>query len=159
MTFKHEAFIFGHGMLTLFDFGIGEFNHLATRCANEVIVVIAIVQFENGLATIELAAHENTGLLELGKHTINRCQTDIDVFGDQCAIDVFRALMTLIGTPEDIKYLETGERGLEAHVLEFSLIIHGENSLVAAWVVHAPPDGTQREHCRNNRQRGFRTRR
>src|SRR5690606_42032738 len=58
----------GHLVLALFDIGIGELDHLAAIGADKVVVVIAVVQFEDGLAAVELAAGQDAGLLELGEH-------------------------------------------------------------------------------------------
>src|SRR5690606_40934652 len=68
VAFKSKVVVLGHLVLALFDIGIGELDHLAAIGADKVVVVIAVVQFEDGLAAVELAAGQDAGLLELGEH-------------------------------------------------------------------------------------------
>jgi hypothetical protein len=42
-----------------------------------VVVVLAFVEFVNGLAALEVAAAENAGLLELRQHAVHRGQADV----------------------------------------------------------------------------------
>jgi hypothetical protein len=116
VAFHGEAIIFGDFMLAFFDVGIGELDHLAAIGTNEVIVVVAIVQFEYRLAAVELAAYQYAGLFELGQYTVNRSQADIDIFVDEGAIDIFGALMALICFAKNIEDLEARKCRLEPHV-------------------------------------------
>lgn len=116
MAFKNKAVFFGYPVLTLFDFSIAELFDLAAIRANEVIVMIAVIQFEDCLAAVELAANENTGLLELSKNAIHGGQAYVDIFGNQCAINIFSALVTKIGTSKNIQDLQARECRLQAHV-------------------------------------------
>src|SRR3546814_1865435 len=111
-------------MLAFFDLVIGELHNLAAIRADKMVVVIAIVKLEYRLATVELAAYQNTGLLKLGQHTIHGRQADIDIFGDKGPVDVFGALVANIRTAENIKNLQARESCLQAHALEFVLVIH-----------------------------------
>jgi hypothetical protein len=119
-----KTFVLGHFVLALFDFVISKLDDLAAIGADQVIVVIPVIQFEHCLTAIELAAHQNARLFELRKNAVDRGEPNIDIFGDQGAVDVFGALVAQIGTPENIEYLEARERGLQAHILQFTLVIH-----------------------------------
>ena len=124
MAFERKAVVFGNAVLALFDFGIGEFFDYAAIGANEMIVVVAVIELEHGFAAIELAAHQNAGLLELRQNAIHRSQTNIHIFGDERAINIFGTLVTKVGLAENVKNLQARERRLQTHVFQFVLVVH-----------------------------------
>ncbi len=76
--------------LTAFYFFIEKFFDMTALDANQMIVMIADIEFIDGFIAIEMMADEESGLLELGQNPIDGSQADIDLFPDQHAINVFR---------------------------------------------------------------------
>ena len=77
MVLNDLALGLGNSLLALLDLGVEELFHLAAGGADEVIVVLAFVQFVNGLAALEVAAAQNAGLLKLRQHAVHRGQADV----------------------------------------------------------------------------------
>ena len=65
MVGDSEALSLGNRLLALFDLGIVKLFDLAAVKANQVIVVLAFVEFIDRLAALKLAATQNAGLFEL----------------------------------------------------------------------------------------------
>src|SRR5690606_19422400 len=124
MAFKRKAMFTRHVVLQLLNTGFVNLDHFSAAGTDEVIVVIAVIEFEHGPRAIKLAARENTRLLKLGKNAINGGQADIDVFGDQGTVNIFGALVPGIRSTKNIKNLEAGERGFQPRALQFILIFH-----------------------------------
>ena len=51
-----EAFGFGNRVLAFFDFGVVKLFHLTTVQTDQVVVMFALVEFENRFAAFKLAA-------------------------------------------------------------------------------------------------------
>lgn len=124
MAFQRKTVILGDLVLALFDVGIREFLDLAAIRADEVIVMVAVIEFKHGLAAVELTAYQYSRLFKLGQDPIHRREANIDIFGNEGAIDIFSALMTFVGSAKNIKNLQAGKRRLKAHIFEFVLIVH-----------------------------------
>ena len=137
MAFQRKPEVLGDFVLPFFDIGIGKLDDFAAIGADQVVVVIAVVEFEDRLAPIELAAHQNARLFELRKYAIDGGQPDIDVFTDEGPVNVFCALMAMVGFAKYIKNFQARERRLQAHTLEFVLIVH-VNSLADEVKIQTP---------------------
>lgn len=124
MAFKGKAVVLGDLVLAFFDIGIRKLNNLAAIRTDQVIVMIAVVEFKDGLAAVELAAHQNASLFELGEDTVNRCQADIDIFGDEGPVHIFSALMSFIGASENVEDFEARKGRLQAGTLQVNGIGH-----------------------------------
>ena len=61
-----ESLGLGDRLLAVFDFGVVKLFDLAAVKANEVVMVLAFVEFVDRLAAFKLAAAQNAGLFELG---------------------------------------------------------------------------------------------
>ena len=61
-----EALGLGDRLLSIFDFGVVKLFDLAAVKADQVVVVLAFVEFVHRLAALKLAAAQNAGLFELG---------------------------------------------------------------------------------------------
>src|SRR5690606_36717553 len=116
MAFEDKAAVLGDLVLPLLDFRIRKFGNLAAGGANEMVVVIPIVEFEHGLATVELTANQYSCLLELGQDPVNGGQHHVDVYCNQCPVNVLSALVAKIRPPKNIKNLDSRERRLQAHI-------------------------------------------
>ena len=119
-----KAFGFGHGVLAFFDFGVVKLFHLAAVQADQVVVVLALVQLKHRFTALKLAALQNTGLLKLRQHPVHRGQAHIGAFLEQHPKDVFRRHMALAAALEDFQYLQPRQRGLEAGAFEFVDVAH-----------------------------------
>ena len=119
MIVNVEATVLGDLLLPLLDFRIVEFLHAPALHANEVVVMAALVQFKDRLATLKVVPHQQSGLLELCQHTVNRCQADFCVFGQQQFVYVLCRQMPLRGVLKQVQHLQPGEGGVEAHVSQF----------------------------------------
>src|SRR5690606_24209755 len=134
VAFQDEVVVLGHLVLALFDVRIGKFHHLAAIGADEVIVMIAVVQLEYRLAAVELAAGQDAGLLELGQHAVDGGQADLDVFADEGPIDIFGAEVALVGLAEDDENFQAREGRLQTHVFQCALVGgHGVIALRPRW--------------------------
>jgi len=124
VAFQSESMVFGNFVLTTFDFLVAEFDHLIAVRADEVVVMIAVIQLKDGLAAVELAAHQDASLFELCEHAVNGGQTDVDIFGNQRPIHVFSALVTFVSASENVENLEARKSRLQAGTLEVNGIGH-----------------------------------
>ena len=66
------AVFFRDFVLQGFDFGIVEFRYLAAFHTDDMVMVVALVQLINRLARFKMMALQNTRLLKLGQHAVNR---------------------------------------------------------------------------------------
>src|SRR5579872_3110345 len=72
----------GNGLLALFDAAVHELFHLSAVNTHDVIVVGALVQFEDSHAALEVMARDQAGGLELGQHAVDGGEPDVFI-GDQ----------------------------------------------------------------------------
>ena len=91
--------------------------------ANQMIMVLAVIELKNSLATVKLTAGKNTRLLKLGQYAIHSCQPDIDACSNQNTVDILGAQVPLAGLMENIQNFQTWERCLEAHILQVALVV------------------------------------
>jgi len=120
------AAILGDALLALFDFAVEEFLHLAAAGADEVVVVLALVEFVHRLAAIEVAAHQDAGLLELREHAVDGGETYVRAIFEQHAKHVLGRHVALFALLEDLHDLQTRQRRLQAGALElFDVRRHG----------------------------------
>jgi hypothetical protein len=120
-----EAAGLGDAALALLDLGVEELLDPAAVEADEVVVVLALVELEHRLAALEVVAREDAGLLELHQHAVHRRQADVGVIGEEDAKDVLGAHVALARVLEDLEHLDARQRRLEAAVLEFFGVGHG----------------------------------
>jgi len=83
MLANDEASFGSDGGLSLFDFSVEKLFDTTTVEADHMIMMIAGFELENGLARLEKMPFEQAGLFELGQDAINRCQANVNVFGQQ----------------------------------------------------------------------------
>ncbi len=121
---NRETAFFGNRILAFFDLGIVKLFHSAAFDAHQMVVMLAVVDFENGLAGFEEVAFEQTGLFKLGQDAIDRGQANVHVLRQQHAIDVFCRHVPLRALLEEFENLEAGKSGFEPHVLEALRVAH-----------------------------------
>lgn len=113
-----EAALGGDLALAFLDLGVEELLDPAALQAHQVVVVVALVELEDGLARFEVMALQEAGLFELGEHPVDGGQADIHVFGDQEAVDVFCGEMAMLDLLEQVEDLQARKGRLEADILE-----------------------------------------
>jgi len=74
---EFEAVPRGDLALALLDAGIGEFLHPAAVLADDVVVVLALVELEYGRSTLEVVTGDEARRLELRQHSIDRREADV----------------------------------------------------------------------------------
>ena len=87
------AVFFRDFVLQGFDFRIVEFRYLAAFHADDMVVVVAFVQFVNRLAGFKMVALQNACLLELGQHAVNRRYADFHTLFQQNTVHIFGTQM------------------------------------------------------------------
>ena len=108
-----------------------EFLNSAALHAHQMVVVVAPVQLKDGVATLEVVAHHQTGGFELGQNAIDRGQPDFFAFGEQLVEDLFRTQMArriVAAAFENFQNFEAGEGDLEARVADV-LAFQGDCSI------------------------------
>src|SRR5690606_8466097 len=131
MILEREAPGSGDLALQALDVGVEEFLDPAAAQADQVVVVVALVEFEDGLAGFEVAALEQAGLLELGQHTVDGGQADLVVLREEFLEDILGAHVALAAGVEDFEDFQAGQRRLESCALEFGGFGHGSGRSLA----------------------------
>ena len=85
-----EIGFFRSFVLQAFNFVIRELDDIAALNTHHVVVMFALVHFENRMAAFEVVPLNEPGCLELGQHPIYRGQTDILPRGEQLLVNIFR---------------------------------------------------------------------
>src|SRR3954465_12461316 len=124
MLMDREAMIFGDLHLPLLDLGVVELLHPSALQADQVVVMLALVQLEHGLAAFEVMPYQNSGLLELGQHPIDGGEPDVHALLPQNLVHVFRGEGADIGVLEEIEDLQPRQRSLEADGFEIVGLLH-----------------------------------
>ena len=117
---EFEALVGSDFLLALLDVGVVELLDPAALQADQVIVVLAFIDLEDGLARLEIAALEQTSLFKLRQDTVDSRQADIIALGQQFLVDVFSAHVALGAILENLEDLQARNRRLEPRALEFS---------------------------------------
>lgn len=78
-----ETFRLCNFILAFFDDVIAEFFDSAAFDTDDVIMVLAAIQLENRIASLEMMTFDQSCSLELGQDPIYRGQTDFLAFAEQ----------------------------------------------------------------------------
>jgi len=108
-----ETQLFGNGLLAGFDGLVEKLLDAPAIETHDVIVMLAFRKLEHRVIRLEIITIDNTGLLELGKHAVHRCQTDILAGAEKITINIFRAQVPLLTGLEDLHDLDTRQRDLK----------------------------------------------
>ena len=120
-----EALGLGHRVLALFDFGVIKLFDLAAVQTYQMVVVLSLIEFINGLAALKMAADQNAGLLELGQDAVHRSQSHVGALFQQQAVDVLGRHMAVLAALKHLQDLQARQGGLESGVFEFVDVGHG----------------------------------
>lgn len=113
MVLQSESFFFGDLVLPVFDFGVEELFDPPAVETHQVVVVGAFVKLKYRLARLKVRPQQDARLLKLGENPVDGRQTNIHVFGEHDAIDVFGTKMPRLGLLENGKHLQSGYGDLQ----------------------------------------------
>jgi len=104
----------GDFALPLLDRGVREFLDPSAVVADDVVVVLSLVELEDRRAALEVMAGHESRRLELGQHAIDGGQADVLVGLEQPAIDVLGTHVPGRIDGQDLQDLEPRHRDLQA---------------------------------------------
>jgi len=104
----------GDFLLLFLDAVVREFLDPATVRAHDVVVVLPLVELEDGGATLEVMARDEPSGLELGEHSVHGGEPDILVGIEQPSVHVLRAHVARLARSEDLEDLEPGDGDFQA---------------------------------------------
>ena len=117
MVCQVKVSLFGDLCLQFFYGGVMKFLNLSALHADQMIVMIATIQFENRVAPFEVMTHHQARRLELGQYPIDRGQPNLFPLVHQGSEDVFGAeVLGGAGSFEDFEDLDSRERDLEPSI-------------------------------------------
>lgn len=119
-----KAPLFGDRVLPLLDFRVVKFFNTAAVDTDQMVVVLAVIDFKNGLPGLKKVTFEQACLLELGEYAIHGRQADIHVFGNKHAINVFSRHVAKGAFLEKLKNFQARKSGFQAHILETLGVAH-----------------------------------
>ena len=108
----------GDGVLALFDPAIHELFHFSAVNTHDVIVMRALVEFENRHAALEVMARDQARGFELGEHPVDGGEADVLIGDQQLFINVFRAHVTRGSIGEDVQDFKTWQRDFETGITQ-----------------------------------------
>jgi len=117
-----KAAFLGNAMLPFLDFTVKEFLDFSALQADQVVVMVAFVEFEYGFVAVEMVAYQQARLFELREHTIDRGKTDIQVFIRQQAVHFLGCHVAFIALLEQVENFQAGQRGFETNAFEIRRI-------------------------------------
>ena len=92
--------------MPLFNGVVNKLVHFPAFHAQYVVVVTALVEFEDGMPTLEMMSLDQAGRFKLCEHPVDSGQADILTGLQQCLVDIFRTLMTTAGPLQDVDYFD-----------------------------------------------------
>ena len=97
MTIQIEAVVGQFDAVTRGDFTLAGFNGFIAKLndfaavqADQMIVVMLLSQFENGLAAFKIMTRDDTGIIKLVQHAIYRRQPNFFTHINQALVQIFR---------------------------------------------------------------------
>ena len=90
MALKLESEALGDFILTLFDLTIDEFLDSSALQADQMIVVIAVIQLKSGIVCVKMVTNQNSSRFKLRQHAVDSCKANIHVFSEQGLVNVVR---------------------------------------------------------------------
>ena len=130
MLVQHEAPFGGDFVLAQFDAFVDEFIDLAAARADQVVVVLAFVQLEDGVARFEVPAKQDTRFGELHQHAVDGGQAHVDLFGQQELIHIVRTQVLDAAFLEQLQNPQAGDGHFQARFTQFPQYIHVSHSFL-----------------------------
>lgn len=104
MVGDFKAFGACNAVLAFFNLFVKKLFHPTAVKANQVVVVLSLVEFIHRFATFELTAGEQARLFKLHQHAIDGGQSDICTFLQHEAVNIFCAHVALPAFLEQLQY-------------------------------------------------------
>jgi len=114
--------LLGNAGLTFFDFPVIKLFDLAALQTDQMVVMVAMIEFEYGLVAVEVMTDQQARLLELGQHTVDRGKADVLALVRKQSIHFLGSHMALVALLEQIENFQTWQRGFETDALEIGRI-------------------------------------
>lgn len=114
-------------LLALLDLLIHELIHSSAFHAYDVVMMIALVQFEHRVTALEMMTCDQAGGLELRQHPVHRRQSYVIAGFKQRLVHVLRAHVTRITAFQDLQDLDPRQSHFQTDVAKF-LAFHGVNT-------------------------------
>jgi len=114
-----ETELLGNFDLQTLDFRMEKFFDPPTVQTEQVIVMVASLQFENSPAQVDIGPPQQTRLLELQEHSINRTKTKRNILVQQGLLHIFGAHMTHPPRLESSQNPLSGQGSLQTNAFEF----------------------------------------
>ena len=130
MLVQHEAPLGGDFILAQFDAFIDEFIDLAATRADQVIVVLAFIQFEDGMARFEVPAKQNARLGKLHQHAVDGGEAHVDFFSQQEFVDIVRTQVLDAPFLKQLQNPQAGDGHFQARFTQFPQYIHVSHSFL-----------------------------
>lgn len=89
MILKYKAEISRNLFLTAFNLVVDKFFHFTARCADQMVVMVSLIQFEYRCIGLEIVATENACFCEPHQCAINGGKSNINSFVQKKTINVF----------------------------------------------------------------------
>ena len=138
----------GHGVLALLDFGVVKLLHLSAVKAHQMIVVLALIEFKDCLAALEMAATKDLGVFKLRQSPVDGGQSDIGARFQQHPIDIFGRHVAAPMALENFQYFQPRQGCLQSGAFEFIDSGHGSLSLAGRQCAAAGTAGTMQRSYR-----------
>ena len=139
MIFQSESTSGRDLLLPLFDRGIVKFFHMTAGHTDQMVVMAAFTKFKNRFARFEVITRQQSGLLKLGQHSVDRSQTNILAFFNEHPIDVLRTEVPAFTALKNLENRPPRPSYLEAETFQFIRTVHSApQSLAAAPRVYSP---------------------
>lgn len=100
--------------LTLFNHLIDKFLDLAALHANDMVMVLAMLQLEHRVAPLEMVACDQTGGLELGQYPVDRGQANLFTTFQQLLVNILSTEMAQTAFFHDFKDFDPRQGYLQA---------------------------------------------
>jgi hypothetical protein len=114
MIVDGEAELVGDGRLALLDAGVHELLDPAAVQTHDMVVVGALVELEDCHPVFEMMARDESRGLKLRQYPVDRCQPDVLVRFEQCAVDVLGREVPGRAALEYLQDLEARQRYFQA---------------------------------------------
>jgi hypothetical protein len=130
MVGNDKSFGLGHSLLALLNFWVIKLFYPSTIETDHVVVVLTFIELIDSLTAFKMVAVQNTGLLKLGQHPVDRGQTDVGIFVEQLLVNVFCGHVPQTTALKNVEDFHAWDRGFESAAFEFFDLDHGVSGLL-----------------------------
>jgi len=115
---KPESALLRNLVLPLLDGLIKELLDAPAVQTDQVVMMAALIEFEDRLSRFKIGPQQNASLLKLGEHPIDRGKANIEPVGEQQLIDIFCAEVPHLGLLKKRQHFEPRHGDLESRALD-----------------------------------------